>query len=189
MWFKNIISLILLLNCVGCGKAYLNIAKDSSGGNVDKTLPSLLNSHITVSEDNIADGVTPGWVTLHIYNGESKALQGLVFEIAVGGQNNTVIPCTATDHDGVARCKIYSTKAENKNVKVWNKIILSGEIEFSPINSKRSAGIVSSGNIDLQSGKVRAISSSGIIETPAQLYDSAGKLRAHTSLQHSLLGN
>lgn len=146
-------------------------------------------SRMTATE-SIADGMTPSIVTLYIMSNKQRGLSGRQFQLKVSGSGNVIMPCTLTDDQGVAKCKIYSTKAEVKRVTAWELIVLEGNVEFTTTGGKHnSAAIVPSGKYDIVSSKPRAVSSLGLIETPAQMRDGAGKVRVHSSLHGSILSH
>lgn len=185
---KTLLHLSLIVGLTGCGKMDVRL-ESSHKPSIDLTLPSLTNSQITVSSNNIADGVTPAVVTLLIRNSQNEPLPGLEMSLNVSGQNNTIIPCTATNSSGTANCWVYSNTSELKVVNAEGTITLSTSTMFHPAPPRNNvAGIVSSGSREKNGSQMKVISSSGVTESPARATNRA-QAHADTAVIGLILSN
>lgn len=121
---RNILRVLLGLSLQGC--AYL----ESNSKTMDSLVPSELNSRIEVPFSNIADGVTASEILVTLNNLDGLPVSGLEITMSVSGHSNATTPCSKSDPKGHSRCKIYSTAAEVKTIKITTKIVLSKQIEF-----------------------------------------------------------
>lgn len=152
--------------------------------------PSALTSKMTVSEPNVADGITAADITLEIRSAGNVPISGALMNIQSTGSQNVVVPCSASNANGISRCKLYSTKAEWKTVVAVGSIQLSKSTEFvAPSPSLSLFQFVSSGNAQVLPTGHKITSTSGIIEAPTVGLDIHGKRRVHTSVQGALFGN
>lgn len=152
--------------------------------------PSEVMSTLTVTDDNVADGMTPANVTLKVLTGKGHPVVGVRMELAVTGSENVIVPCTTTDENGTATCKIYSTKAEEKKISASGKFVLWGDTTFKAPQPMRSAfAFVSSGDVAVLPSRHKIIATSGISETNTVLKDGQGTMRIQSSVLSSIVSD
>lgn len=154
-------------------------------------MPSTQDSHMAISEGNVADGITPATITLTLRNFRKMPLVGKKLTLQVyGGSGNVIVPCTASNAQGIARCWLYSTGHGWKRVRAHGVVDLSGDTEFIAVRPFRSAfAVVTSGDVDRTSYGHKMVSTSGISELEAVQKDANQKMRAFTSVQGSIIGD
>lgn len=147
-------------------------------------------SSIAVSQNNIADGITPANVTVQLKTASGSAVANANLNLWVSGSNNVIVPCGKTDEKGMARCRFYTTTAESKTVRASGDVTLWADTNFmAPKPSRSAVAIVSSGAvITLPSGH-KIISTTGISETPARQRDSYQVVRLHSSIHGSIISD
>jgi len=181
----SLYALCALLSCTNSSfDAYLQPALDV----VDA--PSSEASEIEISDDSVADGVTPALVTLTLRTAKRIPVVGMTPAIAVTGTQNIVVPCTASDADGRSRCWVYSTRAELKWVSIVGPISMTKEVTFArsaPLKSN-FAFVSSASDARAVSGH-RVISTSGISESDTVQKDAGGKVRLRSSVLSSVIND
>lgn len=177
----NLFICLLTLVTISCGNhtGHSEAELSSSVG------PDISLSQITISSPNIADGVTPTEIKLHLMNAKGKAVVGLKPLLTASGHHNVIVPCTVSDDQGYSVCKLYSSSAEHKSVKLWAGFEKTWDLEFfEPVISQFYGEIVASSiKTELNSGDMAMLSSGHITDLP-DIQDST-----HNSLlQTSLIG-
>ncbi|MBL7544384.1 MAG: hypothetical protein JNL11_11255 [Bdellovibrionaceae bacterium] len=174
---------------VGCGKSEFDpLLKTIPSLKPENNGPSLKTSSMDISSPNVADGINPAIVTLHLKTEDDKPVTGLQMGLQVSGSGNIIVPCTPSDNLGQSECQIYSFKAEIKKVSTVGTITMKEETIFQrPPVSKSTFGIVSSGHFETHSSGINIVSMSGITESDTRLYDSSGALRVKTSIFNSII--
>lgn len=145
---------------------------------------------IVVPDDNVADGQTPSDIILEVMNKAGQPIPNKDMSITLSGDNNVVLPCTPTDALGRCRCRVYSTKAEIKTVRVGGFVSTSKAVQFHYRGAQRNAAdIVTSGGRELLSSGEKIISSTGIVEESNVIRDAQNDVEIHTSIQSFILVN
>lgn len=182
---SNGIYLSLLVVCaisvVGCSRSSFNVQKpfDSLSG-----IPSEKTSTISVSENNVADGITAAVVSVNIKDVNGLPVKEFSIHFSVTGSQNVILPCSKTDASGVSRCLVYSTQSEMKLIKVVSPVSFTVETMFHPPRPDRSgASIVSAGSSETLISGHKIVTTAGISESVNRLTDSSGVQRVQTSIQ------
>lgn len=178
----------LLITSLGaCGKAA------GVGGKItdlpSEYLPSLEQSTLTVSSNNIADGTTATIVTATVKTTGGIAIPGVDLTLDVSGSNNTLENCTTTNSSGVSTCKVYTTKAETKTITVsYGSLSLSKDVTFTAAGTQsgQSLFIVTSGGGQLTGSGVGAKVSLGGMPDEIILRDSSNTVRSRSSIHSAL---
>ncbi len=152
--------------------------------------PSPSMSSMEISPDNIADGITPATVTIKIQTSNGQPLAGTKMNLEVTGSNNVIVPCTATDANGIARCRIYSTKSESKTARAVGPIHLTAETMFkAPRPSRSAVAFVSAGSVETLPTGQKIKVTAGIMESDSATRDVNGTLRVHSSILGSIVSD
>jgi hypothetical protein len=153
-------------------------------------LPSAEMTEITVTDGNVADGITPAQVSLRIRSANGNPIEGVTMSLWASGSDNVLVPCTASDSLGQSRCLLYTTKAEVKNLKLSGPISLASWVAFAAPKPLRSnfSFVSSAMDMKLPSGR-RVISTSGIVEGPFVKKDSQGVIRLRSSVLSSVIND
>ncbi len=146
-------------------------------------VPSATKSWMKVSAPNYADGSSPAEITIGVMNADGDPVPGVAMELSASGVNNTIIPCTTSDANGLSRCRLYSTRAEFKEVTALGLIKLKKDVEFEPLRPQmNSMAVVTSGDSVFLPGGQRVVSSSGIVEHDVMMMDAGGVRRVRTGI-------
>lgn len=188
MDYKTLTLITIATIIVGCNKAVFDpLLPTSPTAKINDATPSLKYSKLQVSSPNMADGVNPANVTIILKTENNEPIVGYKISIKVSGSQNTIVPCTETNEDGKSVCWIYSSKAEEKEVRTVGAIELVEDTTFLPPAPIRSTfAIVSSGSFITMPTGQRIISASGIMESNIRLADSNGVIRVKTSILSSI---
>ena len=174
-----------ILALTACGKASFDPYMSGLNDN-----PSLANSKMVITANNVADGMTPAQVTLEIRSASDVPLEGVKMTLTVTGDNNVIVPCTVTDANGLSSCKVYSTKAEQKSITAWGAINLSEDTQFTrPRFSRSMLSFVGGASMQKLSSGHKIFTTTGVVETPAAQKDSNGVLRLYSSVLGSVIGD
>lgn len=180
-------TLLLSLLLIGCGRSSFLNGQPAAPKN---TTPSLKVSDVQISQGNVADGVTPAEVTVTLKNDQGEPIVGAPMTLTVSGSDNVVVPCTNTDVHGIARCRVYSTKAETKTFTFNGSMFAVKDVDFFTQRPQRAAfSFVGSAAVDQLPSGHKIISSSGLVEGPVTMRDSNGVIRVYTSIHGAMLGN
>lgn len=167
------------VSLVGCEKALFQ-AKLSK-------IPSAQNSLMKVSTPNVADGQTASEVTLVLKNDAGEVLPDVQMNLTVTGDENVIVPCSVSDTNGIARCRVYSTTAEVKTYVAAGAITLTKNVPFDPARPYRSLmNVVGSGDMVVTPAGQKIVTSAALVEAPVVLRDANGVMRVHTSVQGGL---
>lgn len=172
---------------VNCGKSSFQYEMASPAPDIG---PSKATSTMTISNNNIADGSTPAIVTFTIKDSSGSPISGVVMNLTIGGSQNTVMPCSPSNSQGLSQCVVYSTMSETKSFVGWGALTFDSEnVWFAPVEPLRSAfSIVSAGSVEtLPSGHV-IIASAGILESDVLQKDSSNTMRVYSSILGSIVG-
>lgn len=183
--------ILFLLTCsvlifVSCKNASFDAALDFPETSMDEMSPD--KSEITVSNDNVADGVTPAQVTIIARSYRGSPIAGMKMSIAASGSANVIVPCTTTDTSGLSRCWLYTTRAEIKTIQILGAVTKKIDVVFQSPRPLRSnfAFVSSGGDLKLPSGH-RVISTSGSIESDFIQKDTQGAVRLRSTVLSSVI--
>lgn len=166
---------------MGCSRSSFNVQKslDSLEG-----VPSEKNSTMTVTENNVADGITAAVVSVNIKDVKGAPVKEFPVSLSVTGSHNVIVPCPKTDMTGSSRCLVYSTQSERKWIKLASPVSFAMETMFYPPKPDRSgASIVSGGSNEVLISGHKIVTTAGVSESDTQLADNSGVQRAQTSIQ------
>lgn len=153
-------------------------------------VPSAIYSKLRVSSPNWANGMTAADITIELVNDDGKPVVGVAVSLSVSGEENVVTPCPVSDSRGLIRCRLYSTRAEWKNILVKGGITLTKQTEFLGVAPfKSSFAVVSAGASARLPAGHKFVTSAGNLVTNQELRDAHGDLRAHATILGQILGN
>jgi Bacterial Ig-like domain (group 1) len=171
----------------GCGRSSFLNGQPLAPKNLT---PSLKVSNVQISPYNVADGISAAEVTITLKNDQGDPIQGATTQLSVSGGDNVIVPCTASDANGISRCRVYSTRAEIKTFSFAGALLAAKDVEFLATRPQRAAfSFVGSASVQTLPGGQKIISSSGLVEGPITMKDSNGVVRVYTSLYGAILGN
>jgi hypothetical protein len=151
-------------------------------------VPSPEMTEISVTNDNVADGITPAQVNLRIRSAKGNPIQGITMSLWASGVENVLVPCTPSDQLGQSRCLLYTTRAEVKNLKLTGPMSMTSTVAFiAPRPLRSNFSFVSSAvDVRIPSGR-RVIATSGIVEGPFVKKDNNGVIRLRSSVLSSVI--
>ncbi|KYG65533.1 hypothetical protein AZI86_00185 [Bdellovibrio bacteriovorus] len=157
---------------------------------INAEAPSADMTEINISNDNVADGITPALVNLRIRSATGNPVEGVTMGISVSGPDNVVVPCTTSNKQGQSRCMIYTTRAGLKSLKLTGAFSLVSSVMFIAPKPLRSnfAFVSTAVDMRLPSGR-RVIATSGITESDFIQKDSQGTLRLRSSVLSSIIND
>ncbi len=172
-----IYSAIFVLLLQGCARSEFTVPASTQ----DLTLDSKATS-ISVSNENVADGMTETVVSLVLRNKSMKPLPGLKINLAVSGSGNLVAPCTVSNTNGESWCRLLTTVAETKMFVFSGALEAAMPIVFNPPKPMRSLmAFVSSADLVPVNARSRSVGNAGGWADPAVKKDAQGATRLHVS--------
>ena len=183
--FKKLAVLAMTVSTVACSRSSFDNGIPKAGN-----VPSQLKSSMSISTPNYADGSSPAEVTINVMNADGDPVWGVKLRLESTGVDNTIVPCTTSDENGISRCRIYTTRAEWKDLRALGPIELEGGTVFQPIRPQmNSLAVVTSGESVVLPGGQRVISTSGIVEHDVQLADAGGIRRVRTGILGAIIND
>lgn len=175
---------LTIASSVACSRSQFDFQVPGEKG------PSTKFSKITVPEQNVADGITPLLIEIQLYDEKHDPVPNVRLSLEVTGEENVIVPCTPTNAQGLARCWVFSTRAQWKSIRAVGSIILTSQSQFlEPAPYRSSFQFVASGFAETLPSGHKFVTSAGIVESDAVRKDINGKTRAHSSIGGALFGN
>lgn len=145
-------------------------------------------TEIEITDDNVADGITPATVNLRFRSAAGNPVAGIDMSLWASGSDNVVVPCTTSDANGRSRCLLYTTRAEVKSLRLTGAFTMTSSIAFTAPKPLRSnfSFVSAAGDARLPSGH-RLVSTAGIVEGPFRQKDSLGHVRLRSSVLSSII--
>lgn len=185
--------LLILLSFVGCGAGDNFDSLNGEDQNVITTGAqqvgvSVKFSKVMVSSPSLSDGVTPTEVSVQLYDELGKPVANRAVDVQVTGNHNAWVPCTKTNAQGIARCKLYSTVAENKNIILLTPVSIIKTVTFvEPKHTQLLSDIVPATTFELQSQNQQLIANAGNFHDKIIVNDHQNTAVAEFSLLGSLI--
>lgn len=195
MSHQALVSLMLVtlvaMSLLGCSNSSFDaFLEPDPPETINAELPSPEMTEIEISNDNVADGITPALVNLRIRSANGNPVEGVTMEISVSGSDNVVVPCTASDKKGQSRCMVYTTQAGLKSLKLTGVFSMTSSVMFMAPKPLRSnfAFVSTAVDMRLPSGR-RVIATSGITESDFIQKDVHGMVRLRSSVLSSIIND
>jgi hypothetical protein len=185
--------LIILLSFVSCGAGGSFDQPDTAEQRTTTTgaensAVSVNLSKVTVSSPSFSDGVTPTEVTIQLINELGNPVVGRTVDVQVTGNHNTWVPCSKTNSQGIARCKLYSTAAENKEIRLLTPVSISQSVTFvEPNSTQLLSDIVSATTFEAQTTHQQLIANAGNYHDQIIVNDNYNTAVAEFSLLGSII--